>query len=79
MKKVLAILFATMFVVATTGLCFARPLRQHPRPSRRRQRRLISATDKSKVDDKARRPSPRRLRRRIRGEEVRQEEGREEA
>ena len=50
MKKVLAILFATMFVVATTGLCFAQAA-----PAAKPAEKAAPAPEK-KADDKKAEP-----------------------
>ena len=60
MKKVLAILFATMFVVATTGLCFAQAAPAAPKAEQKAAAPADKATDKSKVDDKAKKAEPKK-------------------
>ena len=48
MKKVLAILFATIFVVSTTGLCFAQAA-----PAAKPAEKAVPAPDKAAADKKA--------------------------
>ena len=45
MKKVLAILFAMMFVVATTGLCFAQAAPAAPKAEQKAAPQADKATD----------------------------------
>jgi hypothetical protein len=56
MKKILSILFAMIFVVATTGLCFAQAAPAAPKAQEKAAAPADKAIDKSKADDKAKAP-----------------------
>ena len=51
MKKVLAILFAMIFVVSTTGLCFAQAA-----PAKAPEKKEAAPAPEKKADDKAKAP-----------------------
>ena len=55
MKKVLAILFAMMFVVATTGLCFAQAA-----PAKAPEKKEAAPAPEKKADDKAKKAEPKK-------------------
>ena len=74
MKKVLAILFAMIFVVSTTGLCFAQAA-----PAKAAREKEAAPAPEKKADDKAKAPEKKAEqegRQEGRQEEGGQEEGR---